>query len=316
MSSFFRTRTTPRGGPDGGDGGDGGNVIVIADKSLHTLMDTRYKHKYNAGNGKPGGPNNRTGGRGRNAIVKVPCGTLIIDADNDELLADLTEDGQLLVAAQGGKAGWGNTRFKTSTNRTPRKYTPGTSGETKNLRLELKLLADVGLVGLPNAGKSTLLSVISAARPKIADYPFTTLIPNLGIVKTGNIASFVVADIPGLIQGAHLGKGLGDEFLRHIERTKILLFLVDITSNDIKKDFDTLKQELAGFDPHLLDKPQFYALTKADLLEEIPENFSVSVDFVISSVSRYNIDKLVQMLAVKLAEEGNEMLKMDRFWED
>lgn len=316
MSSFFHTKTTPRGGPDGGDGGNGGNVIIIADKSLHTLMDTRYKHKYKAANGKNGGPNNRTGGRGHHETVTVPCGTLIIDDGTDELLADLIEDGQFIIAAQGGKGGWGNTRFKTSTNRTPRQYTPGIDGETKNLRLELKLLADVGLVGLPNAGKSTLLSAISAARPKIADYPFTTLIPNLGIVKTGNIASFVVADIPGLIEGAHLGKGLGDEFLRHIERTKILLFLVDITSNDIKKDFETLKQELVGFDPHLLNKPQFFALTKADLLEEIPEKFSVPVDFVISSVSRYNIDKLVQTLAVKLAEEGDEMLKMDRFWED
>ncbi len=313
LLSFHRTKSKPRGGPDGGDGGDGGDVIIIADEGLHTLMDTRYKRKYVAGNGKHGGSNNRTGAKGRNVTIRVPCGTLVIDADSDELLADLTENGQTIIAAKGGKGGWGNTRFKTSTNRAPRKYTPGEEGETKRLRLELKLLADVGLVGKPNAGKSTLLSVISAAKPKIAEYPFTTLVPNLGIVKSGTYSSFVIADIPGLITGAHLGKGLGDEFLRHIERTKVLVFMVDITSPDIRQDFQTLEAELRSFDPLLLKKPRLNILSKADLISPLPEDFSYNVDMVISSISGYNIDEFVKSLSQMLSESGYEQLKTDHF---
>jgi len=306
IMSFYRTRLNPRGGPDGGDGGRGGDVIIRADGQLHTLMDTRYKHKYRAGSGKHGGANNCTGADGLDEIVPVPCGTMVFDADSDELMGDLTASGQQLTAVKGGKGGWGNTRFKTASNQTPRKYTPGEGGETRKLRLELKLLADVGLVGLPNAGKSTLLSKLSAARPKIAAYPFTTLIPNLGIVKSGNYTSFVMADIPGLIEGAHLGKGLGDEFLKHIERTKILLLMVDISSPDIGKDFATLKQELEQFNSVLLQKPQIYALTKADLLPDLPDNFSVPVDIVISSVTGFNLDKLTDILAKKLWLLGKE----------
>ncbi len=307
LMSFYRTRLNPRGGPDGGDGGKGGDVIIAADPQLHTLMDTRYKHKYHAGNGKNGGDNNCTGAGGADEIIKVPCGTMIYDADAEELLGDLTAPSQEIIAAKGGKGGWGNTRFKNSRNQTPRKYTPGLDGETKRLRLELKLLADVGLVGLPNAGKSTLLSKLSAARPKIAAYPFTTLVPNLGIVKSGNYTSFVMADIPGLIEGAHLGKGLGDEFLKHIERTKILLLMVDISSPDIGQDFATLEQELVQFNPTLSEKPKFYALTKADLLQDVPEHFSVPVDIVISSVTGYNLDQLTEMLAKKLWLMGKNL---------
>ena len=316
LSSFFHTKTNPLGGPDGGDGGDGGDVIIAAEKQLHTLMDTRYKRFYKAAHGRHGGNNNKTGGRGRHERIRVPAGTMVIDAETDELLGDLVEDGQEIIIAKGGKGGWGNSRFRTPTNRAPRKYTPGLDGETRKLRLELKLLADIGLVGLPNAGKSTLLSRISAARPKIAAYPFTTLVPNLGIVKSGNYSSFVVADIPGLIEGAHLGKGLGDEFLRHIERTKILLFMVDITTNDIGKEFKTLEKELAGFDPGMLDKPKIYALTKADLIADIPDSFSVPVDIVFSAVSGFNIDELLKVLVDEMKKSGDPKMKTESFWED
>lgn len=316
LSSFFHTKTNPLGGPDGGDGGDGGDVIIAAEKQLHTLMDTRYQRYYKAGNGKHGGDNNKTGKRGRHEKIYVPAGTMVIDAETDELLGDLVEEGQEIIVAKGGKAGWGNTRFKTPTNRAPRKYTPGLDGETRKLRLELKLLADVGLVGLPNAGKSTLLSRISAARPKIAAYPFTTLVPNLGIVKFGTWSSFVAADIPGLIEGAHLGKGLGDEFLRHIERTKILLLLVDISASDIGKEFKTLENELESFDKSLMAKPRLYALTKADLMAEVPAEFSFPVDVVFSSVTNFNIDKLLNLLVTELKVFDEPKMKTERFWEE
>lgn len=298
--SFYRTKLNPRGGPDGGDGGRGGDVVISADRSLHTLMDFRYRRFYKAGKGKNGSSNNKKGADGNTVYLKVPLGTMIIDADTDELLFDMTEDGQKFTAASGGKGGRGNTHFRTSTNQAPHIYQPGLEGENRKLRLELKLLADVGLVGLPNAGKSTLLANMSAARPKIAPYPFTTLIPNLGIVKTGSYSSFVMADIPGLIEGAHQGKGLGDEFLKHIERTKVLVLMVDITSADIRKDFDTLLNELESFDPGLLDKPRIYVLTKADLLENIPRKFSVKVDMAISAVSGHNLKKLTDRIVKEL----------------
>jgi GTP-binding protein len=225
---------------------------------------------------------------------------MVFDADTGELLGDLIEDGQGLLAAKGGKGGWGNAHFKTPTNRAPRKFTTGEEGEKRKLRLELKLLADVGIVGLPNAGKSTLLSRLSDARPKIADYPFTTLTPHLGIVKAGDTNSFIMADIPGLIEGAHIGKGLGVEFLKHIERTKILLYLIDITSADIDKDFQVLNNELKSFDPELLKKPNIVALNKADLVKDLTKKFSNKVDLVISAVSGYNLDKLITTLWEKL----------------
>ncbi len=298
--SFRREKYLPKGGPDGGDGGKGGDIVLTADESLHTLMDFRYKRKYRAKNGRPGEGSNRTGAGGESRTIRLPVGTVVFDADSGETLCDLTERNQRFTAAKGGKGGRGNAYFKSPVNRAPRNFQPGEPGEAKRLRLELKLLADVGLVGLPNAGKSTLLARISAARPKIADYPFTTLIPNLGIVRLKEYSSFTVADIPGLIEGAHLGKGLGDEFLRHIERTKLLLFLVDITSNNIKKDYHTLISELENFDPKLAQKPRLLALTKADLLPEIPNEFTLPVDLVISAVSGHNISRLITRLWEKL----------------
>ncbi|NQS99324.1 MAG: GTPase ObgE [candidate division Zixibacteria bacterium] len=300
--SFHREKFIPKGGPDGGNGGKGGDVILTADQKLHTLMDYAYKRKYKAGNGRPGGSNNRKGASGKDLKIRLPVGTIVFDRGTDELLGDLTADGQQLAAARGGRGGFGNAHFKSSINRAPRAFTPGEEGEYHSLRLELKLLADVGLVGLPNAGKSTLLSRLSAARPKIAPYPFTTLIPNLGIVKAGEYSSFVMADIPGLIEGAHQGKGLGDEFLRHIERTQILLFLIDITSNDIGRDYHTLENELESFDPALIKKPRLTALTKADLLSDLPQDFTLPVDIVISAVSGYNLLQLTGMLYDRLKQ--------------
>jgi GTP-binding protein len=267
-------------------------------------MDFRYKILYQAGNGKNGGSNNRTGASGKDCVIRVPLGTLIYLDDEEEPLGDLIEFGQKLLVAKGGKGGFGNEHFKSATMRAPRISTPGEAGEKINLRLELKLLADVGLVGLPNAGKSTLLSRISSAKPKIAPYPFTTLVPNLGIVRVGDMSHFTAADIPGLIAGAHSGKGLGDEFLRHIQRTKVLLFLIDITSNDIKKDFQTLWNELERYNPKLTEKPYLIVLTKADLLREIPLDFNLPVDLVISSISGYNIDNLVKMLWKEIERKG------------
>jgi len=310
LLSFHRERFIPKGGPDGGDGGDGGDVVLVADSQLHTLMDFRYRRKYKAGNGKSGGSNNRKGGNGKSNYIRLPAGTMVFDSDSDELIADLVEDGQKVIVAKGGKGGFGNAHYKSSTNRAPRKFTPGYDGEKKRLRLELKLLADVGLVGLPNAGKSTLLSSMSDARPKIAPYPFTTLVPNLGIVRIGDFEHFVMADIPGLIEGAHAGKGLGDEFLRHIERTRVLLFMIDITSNDINEDYETLKEELRKFDPGLLEKPQLIGLTKADLIQDLPEEFNIDIDIVFSSVSGLNLDKLKMMLWDKVS--GKE--EVDEWW--
>ncbi|MBN2780374.1 MAG: GTPase ObgE, partial [Candidatus Marinimicrobia bacterium] len=232
--SFHREKFVPKGGPDGGDGGHGGNVIFQASVQLHTLQDIRYNRTYKAGNGRPGEGNNCSGKKGEDIVIKVPVGTLIRERDEDRVMVDMIEDGQTFTAAKGGNGGWGNQHFATSTNKTPRFAKPGQPGETHEVELELKILADVGLVGFPNAGKSTLLSTISAAHPKIADYPFTTLVPNLGIVRYGDYGSFVMADIPGLIEGAHLGKGLGDQFLRHIERSKVLLFMIDVNEEDVK----------------------------------------------------------------------------------
>ena len=266
--SFWREKYIPKGGPDGGNGGRGGSVILRADKQLSTLMDFRYKRTYLAKNGERGMGSNRTGRSADDIIVRVPTGTLIKDAGTGRIYADLVDDQDEIIIAKGGKGGKGNSEFATSTNQAPRRATKGEHGEERTIQLELKLLADVGLVGFPNAGKSTLISRISAAKPKIADYPFTTLIPNLGIVHYGEYKNFVVADMPGLIEGAHEGKGLGIQFLRHIERTRVLVFLIECTDEDPQAQYKTLMNELESFKNDMKKKPQIIAITKMDLADE------------------------------------------------
>ncbi|RKY72610.1 MAG: GTPase ObgE, partial [Candidatus Latescibacterota bacterium] len=266
--SFRREKFVPRGGPDGGDGGDGGNVIFRVDSNLRTLLDFHYQKHFRAERGGHGKGKQMTGKRGKDLIIRVPPGTVIKDAETGSVLADLTEDEQSQIIASGGKGGRGNARFATSVRQTPRWAEKGTKGEEKVLYLELKLIADVGLVGFPNVGKSTLLSKLSAAHPKIADYPFTTLEPTLGIVPVGKFGSFVMADIPGLIEGAHQGRGLGFRFLRHIERTRVLLFLIDSTGGQAEENLQSLQKELALFNRNLLQKPYLVALTKIDLLPQ------------------------------------------------
>lgn len=268
LVSFRREKYVPKGGPSGGDGGKGGDVILEARHNLHTLLDYRYKRKFAAEDGDPGGTSLKDGRNGKSVILKVPVGTQIKDKETGEIIADLDEEGKQVIVARGGKGGRGNSKFATPTQQTPRYAEPGLPGTMKALSLELKLIADVGLVGFPNAGKSTLISTISAAKPKIADYPFTTLEPNLGIVNYKDYQSFVVADIPGIIEGAHEGKGLGIQFLRHIERTKTLLFMIDITSEDYEKEYNVLYKELENYSPELIKKKKTIALTKADLIDE------------------------------------------------
>lgn len=263
--SFRREKYIPKGGPDGGDGGKGGDVIVRVDTHLATLLDFRYNRFYKAGNGGHGQGAKKTGKNGVDCIIRVPKGTIVKDSDSGEILADLVDDAQEVLIAKGGRGGRGNAKFATPTNQAPRHFEYGENGQTYNLFLELKLIADVGLVGFPNAGKSTLLSKISAAHPKIADYPFTTLAPNLGIVRYKEGESFVVADIPGLIEGAHRGKGLGIKFIKHIERTRLLAFLIDSQSQDILGDLDILRNELKSYDPAVLRKKYFVIITKLDL---------------------------------------------------
>jgi len=265
--SFRREKFVPRGGPSGGDGGNGGHVIFAASNQVSTLLDLRYQRHYAAQSGERGQKANRHGSNGLNVVIHVPVGTLVKIDETGEILVDLIADGQTAVVAEGGKGGKGNARFATSTNRAPREFEPGTPGEEHWLTLELKLLADVGLVGFPNAGKSTLISIISSAHPEIASYPFTTLRPHLGVVEWAEESSFVVADIPGLIEGAHEGKGLGIQFLKHIQRTALLLFLIDITEGLEQNPigiFETLRSELQAFDPTLLERPFAIAATKID----------------------------------------------------
>ncbi len=297
--SFRREKHVPRGGPDGGDGGNGGDVVFISDPGLSTLLDYRYRQHLSAGHGEHGSGQKKAGRRGEDAEIPVPVGTLIKDTETGEILADLTEPGQRIVLIEGGRGGRGNARFATATNRAPEYVQPGEAGRERQLELELKLIADVGLVGHPNAGKSTLLSRVSAAQPKIADYPFTTLQPNLGIVKCGDYDSFVMADIPGLIEGAHRGKGLGFQFLRHIERTRVLLFMVDVASPNPECDLAVLKEELDRFSPKLREKPAMLIATKLDLLP--PEQrkgpfFQGQTDMGISSVTGQGLDALIQRL--------------------
>lgn len=261
--SFRREKHVPKGGPDGGDGGKGGDVLIQADSQLSTLLDFRYRPNFKAERAAHGKGSDKHGKSGKDLIVKVPLGTII--KQNGQMIADLVEESQCVVVAKGGRGGRGNARFVTATNQAPRHWEPGEFGEEKTLELELKLIADVGLVGLPNAGKSTLISKLSEAKPKIADYPFTTLKPNLGIVRYRDTGTFVMADIPGIIEGAHSGKGLGLEFLRHIERTKLLVILVDCTSGNLNEEFSVLLDELKQYNPKLLERPRFTLLTKIDL---------------------------------------------------
>lgn len=298
--TFRREKYVPKGGPSGGNGGKGGDVIVQTDQNLSTLLDFRYKRKYKAENGAPGGSSLKDGKNGSDIIIKLPPGTIIRDVSSKKVLYDLSESDSRFIIAKGGKGGKGNSNFATPTRRTPRFAESGKSGESLNVVLELKLIADVGLVGFPNSGKSTLISTISAARPKIADYPFTTLEPNLGIVKYKDYKTFTVADIPGIIEGAHQGKGLGIKFLRHIERTKILLFLIDITSDNYEQDFDILFNELKNYSKNLIKKEILVSLSKADLVEESElkklsklKIKKIKKPFIIfSSASNYGIENL------------------------
>jgi GTP-binding protein len=270
--SFRREKFVAKGGPDGGDGGNGGSVFLVADESLNTLADFRVARKFRAENGQPGAGRNMTGKSGDDLAVKVPRGTVVHDVDTGELICDLTGDAQRQMVAEGGRGGMGNTRFKSSTNRAPRKTTNGTPGESRHLSLELKVLADVGLLGMPNAGKSTLIAAMSQAKPRIADYPFTTLHPNLGVVRVGQLQSFVMADIPGLIEGAAEGAGLGIQFLKHLQRTRLLLHLVDIAPIDPKADpageVRAIAAELAKFSEELATKPRWLVINKIDLLSD------------------------------------------------
>ncbi|GAB6182618.1 GTPase ObgE [Thermodesulfovibrio hydrogeniphilus] len=312
--SFRREKYVPKGGPDGGDGGKGGDVIIQASSDLHTLLDHKYQKTYKAERGEHGKGSNMKGADGEDLIIKVPVGTVVKDAETDEILADLDEEGKSVVVAKGGKGGLGNAHFATPTNQAPRYAQPGEKGQERWIILELKLLADVGLIGLPNAGKSTLISVISSARPKIADYPFTTLSPVLGLVKYGDYKSFVVADIPGLIEGAHRGAGLGHQFLRHVERTRLLLHLVDVSDileSDPVDDFEKIQKELVLYNPALLEKPIAVVGTKIDLayegkrlkrLKTYCEQKGLDF-FAISAVKREGIDKLLEYLADRVGEK-------------
>lgn len=268
--SFRREKYVERGGPDGGDGGDGGSVYLRADKSINTLADFRVARKFRAESGQGGAGRNKTGRSGVDLDVLVPCGTVVHDVDTGEFIGDLTEDGQRQKVAEGGRRGLGNTRFKSSVNRAPRKITHGTPGEGRHLKLELKVLADVGLLGMPNAGKSTLIAALSDAKPRIADYPFTTLHPNLGVVRVGRLQSFVMADVPGLIEGASDGAGLGIQFLKHLQRTRLLLHLIDIAPLDESENpadsVRAIARELERFSPELATMPRWLVINKIDLL--------------------------------------------------
>lgn len=301
--SFRREKFVNKGGPDGGNGGWGGDLIIKGNQQLSTLLDFKYARKYAAEDGVQGGKNNRTGRNGKNKVIKVPVGTLVKDTNTGKILADITENGQEEVIAKGGKGGKGNAEFKNSVNQAPRYAQPGIPGKELEITLELKLLADVGLVGFPNVGKSTLISVMSAAKPKIADYHFTTLVPNLGVVKIAESKSFVMADIPGLIEGASEGKGLGHQFLRHVERTKILVYILEAYSEDIVNDYRTLKNELLKFNPEMEEKTELICINKIDAVDEETKKEISELRFdkgakpmLISAVSHVNVDKLKNSL--------------------
>lgn len=299
--SFRRESYAPLGGPDGGDGGKGGDIVLEVDTQMTTLLDYRYRRQYRAESGNKGTGSNKTGRSGDDLVLRVPPGTVVLDADSREVLGELVEPGDRLVAAVGGRGGRGNARFATATNQAPRHAQPGEEGEERRLELELKLIADVGLVGEPNAGKSTFLSAVSAATPKVADYPFTTLSPNLGVVQLSGGRTFVVADIPGIIEGAHEGKGLGHQFLRHIERTRTLALLIPGDDLDPQETYDRLRAELRSYSEELAEKPFCVVFTKSDLLP--PDWPAPSIDaaaawgqFTISSVARQGLDPVLEAL--------------------
>tara|TARA_Y100000994_G_scaffold246291_1_gene249325 strand:+ start:540 stop:1508 length:969 start_codon:yes stop_codon:yes gene_type:complete len=301
--AFLREKFRPKGGPAGGDGGNGGSIIFKTDQNLSTLHDLSYNKKYYAKKGENGKGKNMHGKNGRDVLINVPIGTILKDSDSEKIIADLNKPNQQIVIARGGNGGFGNARFKTQQNTAPRKANPGQLGQEFKLDLELKVLADVGLVGFPNAGKSTFISSISNAKPKIADYPFTTLVPNLGIVKFNDYKSCVIADIPGIIEGASDGKGLGIQFLKHIERTKILAFIVDITSDDIKKEYNVLLKELKKYNKSLVKKPHFLILSKCDLLTDkinYKSKFK-KIDVVeISSINRTGLEAAKKIIFDKI----------------
>ncbi|MCM2132203.1 Obg family GTPase CgtA [Larsenimonas rhizosphaerae] len=314
--SFRREKYVPKGGPDGGDGGHGGSVILVGDESLNTLIDFKFQRFYKAENGQPGQGRQMSGRQGGDLEVKVPIGTTIIDVETLEIIGDITEEGQQLKVAQGGRRGLGNMHFKSSTNRAPRRTVPGTEGDRRELRLELKLMADVGLLGMPNAGKSTLIRSVSAARPKVADYPFTTLVPNLGVVKLGAHEHFVMADVPGLIEGASEGAGLGLRFLKHLTRTRLLLHVVDVAPYDESDPvdiIDIIAGELQLFSPALAERPRWLVLNKCEMLP--PDERRAIIDdvlarlewdgpvFEVSAISGEGTDALVQSVHRWLVEQ-------------
>ncbi|MCF6753558.1 Obg family GTPase CgtA [Pseudomonas stutzeri] len=339
MMSFRREKFIEKGGPNGGDGGDGGSVYLEADENLNTLVDYRYTRRFHAQNGQKGGSTDCTGAKGEDLILPVPVGTTVIDAATQEIMGDLTKAGQRLLVAQGGWHGLGNTRFKSSTNRAPRQTTPGKPGDARDLKLELKVLADVGLLGLPNAGKSTFIRSVSAAKPKVADYPFTTLVPNLGVVSVGRYKSFVIADIPGLIEGAAEGAGLGIRFLKHLARTRLLLHLVDMVPPDGSDPADAAEiilHELEKFSPALMQRDRWLVLNKADQLldEEREERMRQVVErldwkgpvFVISALESDGTEALAQAImrylderTLRIAEDpqyAEALAELDRQIED
>ncbi len=311
VTAFRREKFVARGGPSGGNGGKGGDIWLEADENLNTLLHLRYNPEHKAGRGRHGEGSMKYGKDGEDKTVKVPIGTEVYDTETNDLLFDFTEDGQKFLAAEGGRGGFGNAHFKSSTNQAPRYHQNGGEGEYRELQLELKLIADVGLLGFPNAGKSTLISVISAAKPKIADYPFTTLEPNLGVVNVSDYKTFVMADIPGLIEGASEGAGLGDRFLRHVERTKLLLHLVDVSSisgRDPVEDYEAINHELKNYDENLAKRPQIVVATKLDALDE-PERLETLKEkakedgrefFEISAVTRQGTQELIFAVSEKL----------------
>lgn len=313
--SFRREKFVPMGGPDGGDGGRGGDVVVVGDANLSTLLDYTYRDSWNAPSGDHGSGSNRSGRAGSDVVLPVPVGTVIRDLETRELVGEVLENGQRIVVARGGRGGQGNSHFASATHQSPREYQPGEDGQARILELELKLIADVGLVGEPNAGKSTLLSVISAARPKIGDYPFTTLAPNLGVVQLSDARTFVVADLPGIIAGAHEGRGLGLQFLRHIERTRLLAFLIPIDALDWQAEYDQLRGEVRAYSEALADKPHCVVFTKMDLLGDdavppidAPDAFGC---FAISAAGRTGLEPLLAAWWSRLLEMKKASVRAD-----
>ncbi len=332
VTAFRREKYVARGGPNGGDGGQGGDVVFVGTTNQHTLSTYRHQKRIRAENGEPGGSNNCTGADGEDRVLEVPVGTLVYDDDTGELIVDLVEEGQRVVVAKGGKGGLGNTRFKSSTNRAPRKSTPGKPGEERTLRLELKLIADVGLVGYPSVGKSTIISTVSSAKPKVAAYQFTTLTPNLGVVSWTPMDEFTIADIPGLIEGAHEGKGLGIQFLKHIERTNLIVHVLEAfpeeqaeaMDRDPIKDFKTLRNELERYDAQLLDHPEMVCLNKVDLphvaakADELREYFEEEhgLPFIaISAATGEGLDEFKKMLGRAVKEDTFET-DVKEWWEE